>query len=132
MKTEEELLQKWQPVINFTSKSIPEIPEEKKIDMALLLEEYESKYEKLDDNGFMENSEFMYFIIPMVRRAVGHLNILEDIEIDGRRCMVVTNGALYDYVGIVAIPYDARREYGHWTDVYIKDGSDKWEKCFQR
>jgi hypothetical protein len=132
MKTEQEILEKWKPVIEFTSKLVKAIPEDEKLSMAVLLQEYDTKYTKLDDNGFVDNMEFMKFIIPMVRRAVGHLNILEDIEIERRKCMVVSNGSLYDYVGVVAIPYDARREYAHWEDVYIKDDSDKWEKFYQR
>jgi hypothetical protein len=132
MRTEEEIIKRWKDIVEFTSKFVPPLPEEDKIPMALALEECEQKYVELDENKFIVNSYFLKYLIPQIRRSENKLDIGEDEIVDGRQCMIINNGELFTYKGMIAIPYECQRPSAHWEDVFYINDKGTWEQFFNR
>lgn len=130
MKTDEEILKRWTDVVDYTSKQIPPLPEDKRMSMAKACEDWESKYMIQDEKGFTSNATFLKYTIPQLRRSENNLQILDDIVIDGRKCMLIAHGELYEYKGIMAIPYDTERGNCHFDDIYVQEEKNTWSQMW--
>jgi hypothetical protein len=133
-KTVLEIKEKWKSVVDFSSKTLDETPEDHKTYVSLMLEEWETKILKWVDDGKV-NSLFIKYLIPQVRSSLGYPNIELDVEIDGRRCVVVNNGKLYKYIGKLGIPYNPEKNAigcNRWIDddVYYFI-NDQWVPCWK-
>jgi hypothetical protein len=118
MKTEQEILDKWKPIVDYSSKHIEETPEELKQYVSNKLEEWEEKCLEWASSGKISNNGiFPKILIPQVRHSLGNPDIELDVEIDGRLCLVVNNGSIFKYVGKIGIPYNQER-----GDIYCMTG----------
>jgi hypothetical protein len=132
MKTDQEILDNWKLVVDYSSSRIDETPEHLKLYVSKKLEEWEQKcFEwvesgKIDNNGLFPNN-----LIPLVRYSLGNPDIELDIEIDERLCLVVNNGSIYTYSGKIGIPYKQERDIYCMTGIHLPDVyvviDDQWK-----
>lgn len=122
MKTEQEVLEKWKPIVDFSSQYIDETPEDLKLFVSQKLQEWDETCLRWAADGKIDNNaSFPKMIIPQVRRSLGSPDIEYDIEIHGRLCLVVKNGAIFKYVGKVGIPYKQNRDIYNMTGIRLDD-----------
>ena len=131
MKTEQEILDKWRPVVDYSSKHIEETPEELKQYVSNKLEEWEEKCLEWASSGKInDNALFPSAFIPQVRSTLGNPIIEEDVLIDGKLGLVIENGRAWgDYFGKIGIVY--KEEQGIHCHIPImgvyKFVNDEWE-----
>jgi hypothetical protein len=122
MKTEQEILDKWKPIVDYSSTHITETPEDLKLFVSQKLEEWEKKcFEWVEEGRINNNGLFPKHLIPQVRKSLGYPNIELDVEIDGRLCLVVGNGVIYNYRGKIGIPYKQELDIYCMTGFYTPD-----------
>lgn len=122
MKTDEEVLDKWKKLVNYSSDNIGETPDELKLYVSQTLEEWEQKcFEWVKEGKINDDVLFPKNLIPQVRHSLGNPDIELDVEIDGRLCLVVNNGAIYSYSGKVGIPYKQERDCYCMTGIHLPD-----------
>jgi hypothetical protein len=100
----DEIIERWKPVVNYSSKYIEETPEWCRLYVSEKLEEWERKCLKWVKSGKV-NDRFLVHFLPQVRVTLGDIKILEDDMVEGDLCMIIENGSLKNYYGILAIPY---------------------------
>lgn len=123
MKTDQELLDKWKPIVDFSSKHIEETPEDLKLYVSQKLEEWDEKCLKWVEEGKINNDNGLFpkNLIPLVRYSLGNPDIELDVEIDGRLCLVVNNGCIFTYIGKIGIPYKQERDIYCMTGIHLPD-----------
>lgn len=122
MRTEQEILERWKPVVDYSSKNLEETPEELKLFVSLKLEEWERKcFEWVEEGKINDDGLFPKNLIPQVRTSLGNTDIELGVEIDGRLCLVVNNGKIYTYSGKVGIPYKQEQDIYCMTGIHLPD-----------
>ncbi len=132
MKTDQELLDKWKRVVNFSSGYLEDTPTELKLYVSQKLEEYEDMCFRWGDEGkIKDNSKFPKCFIPQVRATLGNPIITYDVMINGRLGLVVENGKCWDkYQGRVGIHYEPEDIHCHTSPMGVyKWVDEKWEYC---
>lgn len=76
--TNEELIKKWEPVLDYTDDTTPKLSEFKRLYLAILMENWEQYHLK---NCNTNNQEILKVVIPQIRRNGGPL---EKVEIQNK------------------------------------------------
>lgn len=133
--TDEELIKKWKIILEFTSKEVPKMNEEKYLEVALLMEKYEKEYtEDLfeTENGkksFDNKRSILLRLIPQIRR---NEEDVEKIMLNGKKHVIVEDVNTENFQRIAVDPYNyseyhafgtgyhpigyVLREDGEWID----------------
>lgn len=132
MKTEQEILDKWKPIVDYSSEHIEATPEELKQYVSNKLEEWEEKCLEWASSGKINNNgKFIELFIVQVRQSLGEPIIEEDVLIDGKLGLVIENGRAWgDYSGKIGIVYKEEDIHYHIPIMGVYKFIDgKWEYC---
>jgi hypothetical protein len=137
MKTDQELLDKWKPILDYTSEYFDETPEYCRKYVAKKLEDWEEKCLEWCESGkaddYYNNTSLAKILIPQIRASLGEPDIELDVKIDGRLCLIVNNGKIRKYNGKIGIPYKMERDvscHHNHDDIYFMiDG--EWVSSYE-
>jgi len=129
IRTKEEAIEYWKPVVDFSSQHIEETPEDKKEYVSLKLEEYETLLFEWLKAGIIDNGFFKFFI-PQVRYKLGDIEMVPNVlfpnpfgAVEG---VVIKDGKMYQKTGDIGIPYKTLN-ISHAEGYYMKNESGVWE-----
>lgn len=132
MKTNEEIINKWKPVVDYSSNHIEETPKDLKLYVSQKLEEWEEKcFEWASTGKINDNGKFPKSLIPQIRQTLGNPIIEEDVLINGRLGLVIENGKApnFGYSGKIGIPYKFEQDVTSHAPIagLYKFVDGKWE-----
>lgn len=121
MKTDEELLEKWKPILDYEDNGITPIPEYWKPYIAKLLENTEYKY--------TGNRRLLSIIIPMIRYNLDDV-IYDEVFIQNKKCLIV-KGIMKTYMDrfLTEGTFDLKQDISNAPTIIFKldEGSGEWK-----